>query len=132
MPTQVPTLYRRWQVLDGPDSDFPANQNIPPSNLLMDFEGQAKTICVQPIPLTTNGSLGTGTIDLQCVVVDDSASFQGQAPFTPVMGSPVQMAVTTGQGATFNISGCRKVMIRVAGSSLTADYVDIYVRVLEE
>lgn len=133
-PAQVPTFYRRWVVLDGPDVDFAASQNIPTTNLIMDFtrlQGAAKTICVQFIPWS-GGSLGTGTLDLQCVVVDEAPSHQGQTPYIPVMGSPIQEDVALGQGATFDVSGCRKIAIRIAGSSTTADYCDLYVRVLEE
>src|SRR5262245_9854368 len=131
VPMQVPTFYRRWLVAGGADDDWALTQVLPPSNLLVPLSSLAKVLCVNFVPYTA-GVVDTGTLDLQCVVADNSAPYQGQPPVSVIMGSSVQTAVAVGQGAVFDVSGCRRIAIRIAGSATTAVYVDLFLRILED
>ena len=129
---QVPTFLRRWVVLDGPDVDFAATQNVPSNSICTPLSGAVQRIAVNWMPWVSEGVLGNGTINMQLIVADEAQVHQGQTPPTIVMGSEVDAGVAVGEGCVYDVAGCRNITVRMVSTTSNAAYIDIYWRILED
>lgn len=129
---QVPIFLRRWVVADGADDDWAADQTSPPAEILASV-AQVNTMGVTFVAYEADGTtVSGGTLDVQLIDLSQPTPFQGQAFPALITGAPVDASIDCGEGLIYDVSGCRTVTIRVAGSALDggAASVVIYWRAL--
>lgn len=128
---QVPSLVRTWIKASGADADFALGQTVPAAGICINVEG-VNLLGVTFVAYTALNAVSTGTLDLQLVDVATPSPFQGTALPTLITGSPIDAGVDIGEGLQYDVSACRLVTIRVAGSALHADatYAKIFWRAL--
>jgi hypothetical protein len=126
----TPFLYRRAEKTSGADADFAGTQVAPGSALLLSAVGLT-TIAVSFVPYTALDAVSTGTLDIQCILVNTPAPWLGAVQPALVNGSAVSTSLALGAEAQFTVTGSAQFAIRVAsvaGLAVAADYYKIFIR----
>ena len=125
----LPTLHRVFIKAAGADADFAGAQVAPEAALLWPTLGTS-SIVVTCVIRKADGTIATGTVDLQMVGVATPVQPPGVTLAPLFTGFPAQLLIGTGTALAMNTGGFPQVVIRVVNiAALAADAVrvDIFI-----
>jgi len=131
---QVPALLRQFQIADGADDDWAAEQTTPPVAICANVQGVLRMGASYVAYEADGTTVATGTsLDIQLIDVATPALWQGQQLPVLITGAPIDTGIPAGEGLEYDVSSCRLVTLRVANIADpgTAVSVNIFWRALE-